>query len=165
MRSRLKYKNELLQEVEVLRDENELLRDTMEVLTHELEKRRVNTAACDFPEKNCLEVQPNPHSQLNLLSPPSRVKNVEWNNHLNLVQQITSSKSACDSNSIHHHDPVQDCNQPQPIPTRITHRKPPKNLKNREHRKTSKNKQAPISDKFFRLRPTYHQIDWYNYYY
>ena len=48
MRSRLKHKNELLQEVEVLRDENELLRDTMEVLTHELEKQRAYSTACDF---------------------------------------------------------------------------------------------------------------------
>ena len=136
----------------------------MEVLTRKLEEHRSNV--CDLSKINCRKVQFNPQSQLDLPSFPFRIKDAEWINHLNLVHQITSiSKPACDNNIIHYHDPTQDHNQPQPIPTRITHRKWSTNLKNRVDRKKFKNKQASSSNKFFLLWPTHHQIYWYNYYY
>ena len=173
MKLRLKYENNLLQEnVEILRDENELLRNTMEILTHELEKNRVNTSLSDLPKKTCPEVQSNSQLQSNLPSVPSRTKSAEWINHLNLVHQITSTnKVACDNNNIRHHDPIQNHNQPQPIPTRITRRKPPMNnkplQKNDQHRKTkTKVTSNIIGGKDFRtVTKQRERLKWFHYYY
>ena len=117
----------------------------MEVLTRKLEEHRANTNACDLSKIICGKVLSNPQSQSDSPSFPSRIKSAAWINHLNLVRQITSmSKPACDNNITHYHHPVQDHNQPQPIPMRITHRKSSSNLKNRVHQKKFKNKQASM---------------------
>ena len=162
IKSRLKYKNDLLQEnVEVLRDENELLRNTMEILTHELEKNRVNTAVCDLSKKNCPEAQSNSQLQSNVPPVPSRTRSAEWINHLNLVHQTTStSKLACNNNDIHHHDPVQNHNQSQPIPTRITRRKP------KRRKIKAKVTSNVIGDKDSRaVIKQRERLKWFHYYY
>ena len=54
---------------------------------------------------------------------------------------------------MHHHDPVQDCNQSQPIPVRITHHKPPKNLRIDSIGKHSKANRSQLVTSFFDYDP------------
>ncbi len=59
--SRLRNENDLLQRnVTVLRDENDLLRDTSEVLSIELEKRKVKPEVWDSSQETFPETQNKP---------------------------------------------------------------------------------------------------------
>ncbi len=63
--SRLRNENDLLQRnVTVLGDENDLLRDTSEVLSIELEKRKVKPKVWESSQETCPETQNNPQSEV-----------------------------------------------------------------------------------------------------
>ena len=168
--SRLRNENDLLQRnVTVLRDENNLLRDTSEVLSIELEKRKVKPKVWDSSQETCPETQNNPQSEGYLPSTYSQpyIKSKDWRNYLRLVNRVTTSqiardditKSLPDANSegqgnsfinqpgtgddsIHPCDPTHDHNQHYPIPTRITLRTSSTNRLRRESSKSLKSKQA-----------------------
>ena len=94
--SRLRNENDLLQRnVTVLRDENNLLRDTSEVLSIELEERKVKPIVWDSSQETCPETQNNPQSEGYSPSTYSQpyIKSKDWRNYLRLVNRVTTSQT------------------------------------------------------------------------